>query len=77
MQLYKPVAIHPEMLDQDDQLTHLATVDAQTDIIMDSAVHSALDHDQKRELVELMELIRTVAATQTHAVAEDKQAIPA
>ena len=79
MRNYKPIFIHPELLDQDDHLTHMASVDAHTDIIMDHAMHSALNSDQTQELAELMEMMRTVAASQNHEAAAETSilAIPA
>ena len=71
MRKYKPIIIHPELLDQDDHLTRLASVDAHTDIIMDHAMHSVLNNDQAQELAELMEMMRTVAASQNHEAAAE------
>ena len=79
MRKYKPIIIHPELLDQDDHLTRLASVDAHTDIIMDHAMHSVLNNDQAQELAELMEMMRTVAAPQNHETAAEASilAVPA
>jgi hypothetical protein len=79
MRKYKPIIIRPELLDQDDHLTHLASVDAHTDIIMDHAMHSALNSDQTQELAGLMEMMRTVAAPQNHEAAAETSilAVPA
>ena len=79
MRKYKLIIIRPELLDQDDHLSHLASVDAHTDIIMDHAMHSALNSDQTQELAELMEMMRTVAAPQNHEAAAETSilAVPA
>ncbi len=78
MDTHTSPTIHPEVLDQDEYFTHLASVDAHADILMDRAIQSTLSGDQKQELAELMELMRSVAESRDYDASETyKLAIPA
>ena len=70
--------IHPDILDQDEYLTHLASVDAHADILLDRALHSALNAGEKQDIAKLIELMLTVGeVAERYTIDIHKLALPA